>query len=38
MPNGPKKNAVSFTLDLTRAINTVPSFVQLDIAQRLPVV
>ncbi len=37
-PNGPKKNAVSFTPDLTRAINTVPSFMQLDIAQRLPVV
>ncbi len=37
-PNGPKKNPVSFTLDLTRAINTVPSFVQWDIAQCLPIV
>jgi ABC-type polar amino acid transport system ATPase subunit len=37
-PNGPKKNAVSFALDLTRAIDTVPSFVQGDVAQRFPVV
>jgi hypothetical protein len=36
--NGPKKNLVSFTPDLTRAINTVPSFVQRDIAQCLLVV
>jgi len=38
MPNGPKKNAVSFASDLTRAIDTVPSFVQRDVTQRLPVV
>jgi hypothetical protein len=37
-PNGPEKNPVSFAPDLTRAIDTVPSFVQRDIAQRLPVV
>jgi hypothetical protein len=37
-PNGSKKNPVSFTPDLTRAINSIPSFVQRDIAQRLPVV
>ncbi len=37
-PNGPKKNPVLFTSNLTWAINVVPSFVQLDIAQRLPVV
>jgi hypothetical protein len=36
--NGPKKNLVPFTLNLTQAINAARSFVQLDIAQRLPVV
>jgi hypothetical protein len=36
--NGPKKNPVLFAPYLTRAINTVPSFVQCDIAQCLPVV
>jgi hypothetical protein len=37
-PNGPKKNPVSFALNLTRAIDTVPSLVQRDVAQGLPVV
>ncbi len=37
-PNGPKKNPASFAPDLTQAIDTVPSFVQQDVAQRLPVV
>jgi hypothetical protein len=37
-PNGPKKNSVSFAPDLTQAIDTVPSFVPRDVAQRLLVV
>ncbi len=37
-PNAPKENPVSFAPDLARAIDPVPSFVQGDIAQRLPVV
>jgi hypothetical protein len=37
-PNGPNKNSISFASDLTRAIDTVPSFVQWDVAQRWPVV
>jgi hypothetical protein len=30
--NGPKKNPISLAPDLTRAIDTVPSFVQRDVA------
>jgi len=37
-PNGPKKNAISFGSDLTRVFDTVPSFVQWDVAECLPVV
>jgi len=36
-PNGPKENLISFALDLTQAIDIIPSFVQRDVAQRLHV-
>ncbi len=37
MPNGTNKISILFTSDLTRAVDTVPSFVQWDVAQRWPV-
>ncbi len=34
-PKGPNEDPVSFTSDLTQAIDAIPSFVQGDVAQRL---
>jgi hypothetical protein len=38
MLDGPEKDPVSFTPNVTHAINTIPFFMQHNIAQCLPIV